>query len=329
MCKKTELLIIGKKPGPIGGVTIHVSRLLSLLSKVGISYDFYDLSRFCVVGFINAIKLTEYAHLHSSSPLFRLFFIVICKIFNARSIITYHGNLGRFSFFYNFIDYLSVKLADIPIVINKQSYFKAIIYNKESVYISAYIPNIYVETLDVTILNKISELKKQVNFIVCTNASNYALDKYGNEIYGIKILVDLFRKHHDWGLIISDPSGAYSKLLCGLENNILLISDPHNFIPVLEKSDCFVRYTSTDGDSLSIHEALDWGVHVVATNVVDRPENVHQVLRGDIDQLVSLFQSLEVKEIKPKRKSDRLIENDILKLYKKLISNDETNKSKC
>ena len=70
MCKKTELLIIGKKPGPIGGVTIHVSRLLSLLSKVGISYDFYDLSRFCVVGFINAIKLTEYAHLHSSSPLF-------------------------------------------------------------------------------------------------------------------------------------------------------------------------------------------------------------------------------------------------------------------
>ena len=74
---------------------------------------------------------------------------------------------------------------------------------------------------------------------------------------------------------------------------------------------------------------MDCGVHVVATNVVDRPENVHQVLRGDIDQLVSLFQSLEVKEIKPKRKSDRLIENDILKLYKKLISNDETNKSKC
>ena len=72
---------------------------------------------------------------------------------------------------------------------------------------------------------------------------------------------------------------------------------------------------------------MDCGVHVVATNVVDRPENVHQVLRGDIDQLVSLFQSLEVKEIKPKRKSDRLIQNDILKLYKKLISMRQINQN--
>ncbi|MBC8619271.1 glycosyltransferase family 1 protein [Parabacteroides faecis] len=325
MYKKNELLIIGRKPILIGGVTIHVSRLISLLDKVNVLYDFYDLNIFNVYSFINVIKITKYAHLHSSSPLFRFFFVLICKIFNTKSIITYHGDLGRFSSFYNLIDYLSVRLVDIPIVINKKSYFRAIMYNNETICMSAYIPNMYVETLDVSILNKINELKKCVNFLVCTNASSYALDKYGKEIYGVKILVDLFRKHPDWGLIISDPSGGYSKLLCNLEKNILVISKPHSFIPVLEKSDCFVRYTSTDGDSLSIHEALNCGVHVVATNVVDRPENVYQVLHGDIDQLTSLFQHLELEGVKPKCEIDDLLEIDILKFYKKLFLDNNTN----
>lgn len=49
--------------------------------------------------------------------------------------------------------------------------------------------------------------------------------------------------------------------------------------------DCFIRYTSTDGDSISIYEALEHGVPVLATDVVSRPQGVHLIRRGDIDAL--------------------------------------------
>ena len=151
-------------------------------------------------------------------------------------------------------------------------------------------------------------------------ASNFTLDKDGNEIYGIKLLVDLFRKYPDWGFIISDPSGSYSKLLGELEPNICVIRGTHSFIPVLETSDCFIRYTSTDGDSLSIHEALDCGIYVIATDVVTRPENVSLVTRGNTDQLISLLYHFQQERLKQKRSVRNIYDTDILKLYRKLFS---------
>ena len=318
-CKK-KILILGKKPLPIGGVTIHVNRLTALLDKVGQEYSFYDLQGFRILSFLRVIGTVDYAHLHSSSPLLRLLFAVICRFCNTKSMITYHGDLGRFSSFYNFIDYMSVKVVNIPILINKQSFNKAIRYNKNSVCISAYIPEVCQEKLDVSVENKINELRQRVSFIVCTNASNFTLDKDGNEIYGIKLLVDLFRKYPDWGFIISDPSGSYSKLLGELEPNICVIRGTHSFIPVLETSDCFIRYTSTDGDSLSIHEALDCGIYVIATDVVTRPENVSLVTRGNTDQLISLLYHFQQERLKQKRSVRNIYDTDILKLYRKLFS---------
>lgn len=44
--------------------------------------------------------------------------------------------------------------------------------------------------------------------------------------------------------------------------------------PIIARSQLFIRPTLADGDSVSIREALDLGVPVVASDVVDRPERV-------------------------------------------------------
>ena len=43
------------------------------------------------------------------------------------------------------------------------------------------------------------------------------------------------------------------------------------FIPVLRLTDVLLKPTNTDGDAISVREALYLGVPVVASDVVERP----------------------------------------------------------
>lgn len=290
--KNNKLLIIGKCPLPIGGVTIHVQRLLDWLDHSNIKYEYYDLKRFEFLSFCSAIRRNDYAHLHSSSPVLRLVFAVICSMSHTKALITYHGNIGRFGFVKNKLDALSVRLAYLPIVLNQGSLRIARKYNHKVILSSAYIPEVNAgkNTLSEDTLNAISRLRQSNKVIACTNAYNLSFDKNGNEIYGISFLVSCFRNSGN-ALIISDPSGNYRKKIKTEYDNILFLAYPHSFIEVLKLSDCFIRYTSTDGDSLSIHEALDCNIPVIATDVVSRPDGVILVqLNDEVDLQSKLSQ---------------------------------------
>lgn len=91
-------MIVGKRPLPIGGVTIHVDRLVKLIDKLGYDYTFYDLNNFTIYSFIKAISANDIIHLHTSSPKLRVFFAICCLVQHKISLITYHGDLGRFHF---------------------------------------------------------------------------------------------------------------------------------------------------------------------------------------------------------------------------------------
>lgn len=314
------ILIIGKLPPPIGGVTIHVQRLLEHLKQHQIAYCFYDLNDFSVRTFIQAIKNHQVIHLHCSSPYLRLLFVLLCRMWKRASLMTVHGDVGRFSHVKNLCDLYAIKYATYPIVINQHSYQKAVPLNQQTRFISAYLPMLNIPSGDTGLFKKMEELKGRTNYICCTNAFHYSLDKKGTEIYGIGSLVTFFRRHPEWGLIISDPSGSYERRLAGLvkeSRNILIINRPHVFLNVLQQADCFIRYTSTDGDSLSIHEARDLNVPVIATNVVDRPDDVRLVTRDDFEELEqAIHELLTVPRIVSLATEQ---ENNVIKLYKKVL----------
>ncbi|EOA57220.1 hypothetical protein HMPREF1214_02732 [Bacteroides sp. HPS0048] len=317
---REKILLIGKRPLPIGGVTIHVDRLVTILEKLEMPFSFYNLKFFSVISLTNAILKHKYAHLHSSSSIFRLFFSLMCICTHTKSIITIHGNLGRFSFVYNLMDYMAVWLSDYPIVINQNSYLKAFKINKKTLLMSAYIPSMSNEKLSNNIVGMIEKMKSRYEFICISNAYNFSLGKDGEEIYGITELVTFFREENEYGFVLSDPSGEYSKRFIDVPDNVFIINKPHPFVEVLKYVDCYIRYTSTDGDSLSIHEAIDSGSFVIATDVVDRPTEVILVHRGDFIELKKKLHFLSTAVQKDKTDISRDLNTvDIVKFYNKCV----------
>jgi len=274
--EKSKLLLIGTIPPPIGGVSIHVFRLIEHLKAANKKYSFFDLKRQNLFQLIGSIKRHEIIHLHSSNPFFRLGISIICFCFRKRLFSTIHGDLGRFSKLGNFFDMLSIRIVSYPILINNRSFQKSVKINSNSILISSFIPPLKIKELPDSVKHQLLDFSSKYVHVFSTNASHLSYDVNKMEVYGISFLVDFFKTYSENGLIISDPSSEYVTYFesnrIKLPDNVLFITGEHDFYEILKMSDVFIRATTTDGDALSIREALYLGKDVICTDVVDRPQ---------------------------------------------------------
>lgn len=270
------ILNIGTLPLPIGGVTIHLQRLLSELerSEVASQTTFFDYKRESKISGLKKILNTDVLHIHLSNKIFRFFIVVFGVLFFKKIIITFHGKYD----FHNLFDLLSLKLSNINLVLNEFTYKNArkIVRSKSKILlISAFIPP-YGNQNELSGPTQNLLIKFLVNFdnIVCTNAHSYVLDNKKKDLYGIDFLLNVFKDLPDYGLIIADPSGKLAKQYHQYlqQTNVLFISRPEPFIEILKKSNVFIRATTTDGDSLSVKEALYFKIKVLASDCVNRPK---------------------------------------------------------
>lgn len=295
MSKSRNILIVGTLPSVagIGGVTIHVSRLCDALEDRGVPMELCDYKTLTLSRQMKMIRNSSVAHLHVSNPFLRLFYVLLCRLFSCRSVLTIHGNLGRFGAVKNAIDLAALRLCDVPVMINEGSWKKALSYNRNAVLIPAYIPARTQEPLPEEAIKIVSQARNDGKKVAVTNASYMHYSNTGEEIYGIQFLADYFKGHDEYMLVVSDPSGQYSGHFAGKQaENIRFITQPHSFSSLLSISDLMIRATSTDGDSLSVREAIDLGVRVLATDCVDRPEGVVLFRYNDP---TSLTEALEAK----------------------------------
>jgi glycogen(starch) synthase len=115
-------------------------------------------------------------------------------------------------------------------------------------------------------------------------------------------------------LISDDPSGA-DILLCG--------DVPHHAtVKVISRSDAFLRTTLYDGDSISVREALQLGVPVIATDNGMRPAGVHLIPASNAEalsvEIISVLQASTTRNTPPPAAgSDDL--DDLLDLYRSLL----------
>jgi glycosyltransferase involved in cell wall biosynthesis len=280
-----KLLIIGKLPPPIGGVTIHVNRLIDKLSEDGFDYGFIKLDKSLLIKIFFLIGQFKVVHLHSSNIYVQLYLSIIFWLFNVKSIVTFHGDLNRFTYYKTILIKTIIKIIDVPIVLNQGSYNIAKKINDKSQLISAFIPPTINEELPPNIISKLSEAKNKYKKLYATNGYSLSYDKEKNEIYGILDLIKFFNNLTNSALFISDPSQEYIKYInqnsIFVNSNIYMISELHSFYEVLKYVDASIRNTSTDGDSLSIKESLFLNKITFATNVVSRPEGVIVYPRGE------------------------------------------------
>lgn len=310
------LLILGTLPPPVGGVTIHVERLLGFLDKNDMSYVFLSLRIPLRIVLYKSLSF-RVIHLHCSNVYFRFFFSLFCFVCRKKLLVTYHGNLGRYNGLKNILDYLSVYFAYIPIVLNDESLCIALKINKKSELISSFIPPQSEECLPTSLLAQIGVLRSKYKLLCSTNVSAVSFDNMHNEIYGIIPLIKLFAFRTQDCLVVSDATGHYKDYVLSQEvqipANVYFISTPHSYYALLKEVDCMIRNTTTDGDALSIKEALFLGKYVCATDVVDRHEAVS--IYHTLDELNSLLDSYSERSPLKNLSGG----NEILSIYKNLL----------
>lgn len=317
--KINKVLILGSIPPPIGGVTIHVNRLCAWLDSFHFDYKFYDIRRSNIMSIFFNIAKYKVCHINISN-INAIFIIVIwCRINKTTSIVTFHGNLFRYYGMQKIILRIILLYSDIPILLNQASFENALNINRNSLFISSFIPPLKKESLDSNIIDKIKSYSYLKPIVIITNAYDLVYDKDGKEIYGIFDLIEYIYCVNCL-LIISDPSGnyktaAFKKYDRDKIKNILFISIPHSFFAALEYADIYIRNTVTDGDSISIHEALSIGKTVFATSVVTRPKgtnvykNLHEIdlslnnvsvyqQPSVVDKLIRLYNDIQNKSFK-------------------------------
>ena len=76
-----SVLIIGTKPPPLGGVTIHTVRLIDLCNKEKINHSFYNLQKFNIISFFKALSKSKKSHLHSSNPLLLFLYVYVASFY--------------------------------------------------------------------------------------------------------------------------------------------------------------------------------------------------------------------------------------------------------
>lgn len=136
----------------------------------------------------------------------------------------------------------------------------------------------------------------RLTHVLCANGASLT-QRDGAELYGLDLCVELLGRladRPDTGLVFylaKDNDAGYLAGLrrrareLGVEDRLLLNTVPAPFYPVIRRSALLVRPTNTDGDALSIREALSAGVPVVTSDVVRRPAGCRLFANRNLDSL--------------------------------------------
>ena len=294
MCrKKKEILILGTLPPPVGGVTIHVQRLLGLLEREKIPYSFCPIRKTPFWSLLRQIISHKVIHLHISHIPATFFLALICCVLQKKLIMTRHGDICRHRGFLYHIDLWSIRLASVPILLNQISFSIARKYNCNALLMSAFLPPATEEILSKQFNKMLLCIRKRYRYLFVTNAFNLSFDDDGKEIYGITELIEIFRDHPDLFLVAATCNEKYFQYLLKkgifLPDNVLILQEPVSFWALLKLADGMIRHTTTDGDSLSVREALYLGKEVLVTDCVPRPAGA--IVYHDRNELVRFLEN--------------------------------------
>lgn len=319
--KNKRLCIIGPSYPPVGGVSVYIMRLKKKLNQNGqsITHIFFNN-----ISFHDKIKNVFYILFNYKVDEFivnsgNIIIILLLTLrVNRSKIIYYDHNFRRleswntiqrkiFNIFLSKVDELWV------VENNVLDYYKL---NAQKTPRKTIVKNAYLEPIREDKLislffedNKIiTAFKKSHEPIVHANASSLLIYK-DIDLYGIDLLValikDLRSLYPKIGLIVAIGSFENLTYLNSLKNEIEKSNLTHNILltevkgeswPIYTFADIFIRPTFSDGDSLSIREALDLNCTTLASDCVLRPKGCFTFRNRDsVDLLNATIKLLSKK----------------------------------
>lgn len=327
----------------VGGVSIHIKRLVNLL---GVDKDFSlsiidDSPKYYTPdGILNVREISNYkaitevlcncdlVHIHSGNWLLRIYVLILSTLFKCKVIVTLHSY--RLSKFQNFVT--SLFLTKVQRIISVNAEIKKKLpkrLHRKIVVKEAFLPP-EVEgepELPDEILALIKKYKNE-SIILCANA--FRLKKYqGGELYGLDQCIKVARlaKSQNYnlhiifviGTIKDDDHDYYQSFVkeisdSNLNEFITIVPKSLSFIRLILECDLVLRPTLTDGDALTVREALYFGKGIIASDVVERPKGTKLYKTGDAISLSSTIKELDpINELE--NHLSRSVENNYKQFY--------------
>lgn len=347
---KDKIAIIGSYPPPYGGISVHIKRMTDLLPKDTFTlFDqrnnkpehIHSIGFRGKIKFIKAILLTsskyKIIHHHTPDKYMRLL-LCLLGLVKKNIFLHIHGAgltdiLGERSL----LSFLFKKLLKYVHIIGDNERICSYLgkYNPRSIReIDAFVPPIFNNEIFNDFVKKVNipDAKIVISFMGWFSSYNNE-DLYGFDL-ALKAL-DILRKEYKLdAIIIASVNGIVDDSIhkqfldnrekLHLDDKFILINEELKEIwPVFLISDVFIRPTNTDGNSISLKEALWFECSTIASDVVPRPQDVVLFKNRDyIDLAKKIYMISQEKHIlKPNERINRIVNkkyNNILlkEIYK-------------
>ena len=294
-----KVLLIGDYPPPMGGIAVHVQQLHRALRRAGFHSRVLDIGKCgrADPGVINGRGYRNFGrelfrharegwilHLHTAGNRTKAWTVAMSvatagQMFRAPTVLTVHAGLVRKLFA---TDSSLRRRAQVAMV--GYQHVVAVSEDVREGLLDAGIKPSRVSALPAFIASEVrpGDPPPQLNAIRRRRTPLLAVAHHPNPLYGRKLIFDalsrLAPKYPRIGLALFGPETGSAEYhadaerfgVSGLLEDFGELDNPQA-LAVIREADVFVRPTSSDGDSVSVREALTLGVPCVATDVAVRP----------------------------------------------------------
>lgn len=297
------VVVVGRFPPPLGGVSVFVKRKYQTLVDVGAKrVDLGEAFWWAKIFFLGREKDSVF-YLNTGN----VYFLTACFFLGVLSksyIYDHNASRGVWGRRLHERIYCALVRRSMGVRVVHEHLIKG--YSDRGLGKKVEVETPFIEPIESELDEIIKSYPKDVlKFLdevgfykLAMSASKYAVDALGRDVYGFDALVDLLERLEARGLrykcLLSVAEFDASTFPKGLLRRFQQFSDAglltltigqHEFWPVLKNVDCFLRLTTTDGDSVSVREALHFKCAVVASDVVPRPEGVSLYSFGNVEEL--------------------------------------------
>jgi glycosyltransferase involved in cell wall biosynthesis len=319
-----DVAVWGRIPPPIGGMAVHLKRLLPYLSEASISVQMYSVGRRTPVhpqvrqvsghrlAWIFSLLFSQCEPVHyvfSDNTSARFAASLLAFFGRAKVVLRIGGeSLQSACASRSFIERLMIRFAvqhsTVIVGVSEQICNLAKSMGaKRVLHVPGFIPEVYTDEL---LPNEVSEFLTASALPVML-ASGEVHNPTEDDLYGAYLLLDVVEKIPGvrlafYAYCITHDSAPQQRLAeeiqrRGLQSRYFLFQSKADLLPAMQYCDFMVRPTYSDGDSNSIREALHCGLPVVASDCVLRPQGVVTFPTGDVNKLqkvvIKMLENLE------------------------------------
>lgn len=320
-----SIAILGIMPPPLGGVSVHIKRVMHKLEKQNNKVFFFNTEQRRSFNFVlsYAIRFIMWLLKHkpdvimyhsiylANSYVDMVIITLYCIWYNKQIIYIEHDcrHMYQRSFLIKKLFSMIINRSNTLVLIGSKTYQS---YGDNGIMLPAQITvesaflaphgndyEIIIKTYPSSLWNFIDHHKP----CMLVNASQLLLIDHTQDLYGINMSLRLLKRmrqyHPSLGLIIAlaQPGNKdyYNCLLRyiykqELTRHIFMLDGQKELWPLFTHIDLFVRPTLSDGASVSIEEALYYNVPVVASDVCCRPERAYIFKSADDDDFARVVQ---------------------------------------